>query len=101
MSSQNLFPIVELILSERSESSPEANLSIGRFASRTNPPQAEKDLIRRPFDLPIGRLRVSGLEILAHLINNPFEGNCCIMLLVTIELGNPLGDTSTEIARLA
>ena len=33
-------------------------------------------------------------------INNSFEGNCCIMLSVTIELGSPLGDTSTETARL-
>ena len=31
-------------------------------------------------------------------INNSFEGNCCIMPLVTIELGNPLGDTSTVLA---
>lgn len=31
-------------------------------------------------------------------INNPFGGNCCIMPPVTIELGSPLGDTSTVFA---
>jgi len=71
---------------------------------RASPPKRStagaeaKDLMRSPFDLPTGRLRVSGQEIPAHLINNPFRWNCCIIPSVTIELGNPLGDTNTVLA---
>ena len=57
-----------------------------------------KDFIEKPLLLPTGRLRVSGLKIPAHLINNPFRWNCCILLSVTIELGSPLGDTNTVLA---